>query len=125
MLPVPIYIAIAVVVGGALAYLAIRENRQLKAAASEEDRQPHRRHARRSMGLAGLILALFPVMYGKGLFEPRASLAEYLDLAVGFTGLGIIVGAIMLFSDPEPPRPPGEDDAADADSASHLPGPGG
>jgi len=111
MPPLWAYFAIAGVADVALGALIFRDYRRLQAAESAEDKRPHRTRVRRWLGLMGLILALYPVMYGKGIFNARKELSEYLELVIGFSGLAIILGGVMFFSEPEPPPSPGDVDA--------------
>lgn len=102
MIPLPIYIGVGLAVSVGLSVWAATEVRKMRQLESDEERRTHRVRARRALGLIGLVWALFPVFYGRSLFDPRATLSEFVDLVIGFSGLGVIIASVALLSDPEP-----------------------
>ena len=102
MIPMPVYIGVGVVATIGLAIWLVDELRQIRRLDDPVKIRKRRNYARRALGLMGLVWALFPVVYGKGWFTPRATIFEYVDLAIGLTGLGMLVATVILFSDPEP-----------------------
>src|SRR5689334_9093044 len=102
MIPMPVYIGFGVLATFGLGIWLFDELRQIRRLDDPAKIEKRRNYARRALGLMGLIWALFPVMYGRGWFTPRATIFEYVDLAVGLTGLGMLIATVILFSNPEP-----------------------